>query len=67
MPWVPSDAPQHTHRANTPRLQELWAKVANESLGRGDPEAVAIRKANAVVKEQADAEADVHRGRHRWL
>ena len=32
MPWTPADAENHTHKADTPQLKELWAKVANESL-----------------------------------
>lgn len=49
MPWTPSQAQAHTHKASTDALKALWAKVANESLERGDREAVAIRKANAAV------------------
>ena len=30
MPWTPDDAERHTHKATTPELKELWAKVANE-------------------------------------
>jgi len=29
MPWTPSEAERHTHKAATPALKELWAKVAN--------------------------------------
>jgi hypothetical protein len=32
MPWMPNDAEKHTHKAVTPELKELWAKVANERL-----------------------------------
>jgi hypothetical protein len=28
MPWTPNDAERHTHKATTPVLKELWAKVA---------------------------------------
>jgi len=31
MPWTPNDAERHTHKAATPALKELWAKVANEA------------------------------------
>jgi hypothetical protein len=34
MPWKPSDAERHTHKAVTEELQELLAKVANECLER---------------------------------
>jgi hypothetical protein len=54
MPWTPNDAEGHTHKADTPNLKELWAKVANESLERTGDESRAIREANAVVARQAD-------------
>jgi hypothetical protein len=47
------DAERHTHKATTPALKELWAKVANESLERTGDEGRAIREANAVVARQA--------------
>jgi hypothetical protein len=54
MPWTSDDAERHTHKATTPELKELWAKVANARLdGTGD-EARAIREANAVVARQAE-------------
>lgn len=53
MPWTPDDAEKHTHKANTPELQQLWAKVANESLDRDGDEGRAIREANAVIARQA--------------
>jgi len=55
MPWVPNDAEDHTHKATTQLLKELWAKVANESLERDGDEGRAIREANAVVARQAEA------------
>ena len=55
MPWTSGDAEKHTHKAGTPELQELWARVANETLERTGDEARAIREANAVVARQADA------------
>jgi hypothetical protein len=53
MPWTADDAERHTHKAKTPELRELWAKVANESLERDGDECRAIREANAVVARQA--------------
>jgi hypothetical protein len=53
MPWTPNDAERHTHKAATPALKELWAKVANESLERTGNEGRAIREANAVIARQA--------------
>jgi hypothetical protein len=52
MPWTPSDAQRHTHKATRPELQQLWAKVANEALQRLGDESQAIREANAVVARQ---------------
>jgi hypothetical protein len=54
MPWKSNDAERHTHKATTPTLQELWAKVANERLESTGDEARAIREANAVVARQAE-------------
>ena len=53
MPWTVDDAERHTHKATTPELKELWAKVANESLERDTDEGRAIREANAVIARQA--------------
>jgi hypothetical protein len=55
MPWTPNEAERHTHKAATPALQQLWAKVANEALERTGDEGRAIREANAVVARQVDA------------
>jgi hypothetical protein len=52
MPWTSNDAERHTHKATTPELKELWAKVANESLERTGDEGRAIREANAVITRQ---------------
>ena len=54
MPWNPNDAERHTHKATTPPLKQLWAKVANETLERTADEGRAIREANAVVGRQAE-------------
>lgn len=50
MPWSPRDANRFTHNADTPKLRSLWAKTANAALKAGDDESVAIRKANAAVR-----------------
>jgi hypothetical protein len=52
MPWTSNDAERHTHKATTPELKELWAKVANESLEQTGDEGRAIREANAVIARQ---------------
>jgi hypothetical protein len=55
MPWTAQDAERHTHKATTPELQQLWAKVANEALERLGDEGRAIREANAVIARQPEA------------
>ncbi|HEY1504311.1 MAG TPA: hypothetical protein VGF92_08425 [Stellaceae bacterium] len=57
MPWVAGDAKRHTHKATTPALKELWAKVANDALDRTGDEGRAIREANAVVARHPEADA----------
>jgi hypothetical protein len=47
-------AERHTHKATTPALKELWAKVANEILERTADEGRSVREANAVVGRQAE-------------
>lgn len=56
MPWIPEDAPAHTRRADTPELQALWARIANDCLERTGDEGRAIREANAVVARRAEEE-----------
>src|SRR5262245_18446632 len=53
MPWTANEAERHIHKATTPTLKELWAKVANESLERTGDEGLAIREANVVIARQA--------------
>jgi len=55
MPWTANDAERHTHKATTPELKELWAKVANESLEPNGDEGRAVREANSVIARQAEA------------
>jgi hypothetical protein len=52
----PHRSREHTHKATTPDLKELWAKVANERLESTCDQAPAraIREANAVVARQAE-------------
>ena len=54
MPWTSNDAESHTHKATTPTLKALWAKVANGRLENTGDEGRAIREANAVVARQAE-------------
>jgi hypothetical protein len=55
MPWIADDAQRHTHKATTPELKELWARVANNCLERTGDEGRAIREANAAVARRVDA------------
>lgn len=52
MPWDAGDAQQHTKAANTPKLREIWARVANARLEAGASEGEAIREANAAVHKE---------------
>jgi hypothetical protein len=49
MPWTQKEAHSKTHKANTPRKSKVWAKVANQALGKTGDDARAIKEANAVV------------------
>lgn len=52
MPWTPSDAHRHTHKANSPKAQQQWAHVADSALNRGEDEGTAIRMANGIVAKR---------------
>lgn len=52
MPWTEKDAQSKTHKADTPRLQHLWERVANRARNGGNDDASAIRIANAAVAKQ---------------
>lgn len=54
MPWSPSDATRKTKKATTAKLRDTWAAVANATLQRSGNEGLAVREANAVVRDQAD-------------
>ena len=68
MPWTSAEAQGHTGKANTPKLQAMWAEIANERLGacledggeEGACEASAIRQANAVVAEQVEKSSQLY-------
>ena len=61
MPWTAADAKGKTSKADTPKKQRTWAKVANAALKRcqekkqGNCEARAIKQANAVVARIGEA------------
>lgn len=52
MPWSPKDANRFTKAADTTKLRELWANVANQCYVAGDDEGSCVKKANAAVKKQ---------------
>lgn len=49
MPWQPSDAHAHTHKADSPRRQRMFADIANKELERHGDEGEAIAAASAAV------------------
>lgn len=49
MPWSPKDAQKKTKKADTPKEQEDWAKVANGVLKKTGNDAKAIKLANALI------------------
>ena len=52
MPWRRAGAKRHTKKANTPKKQALWVKIANRLLADGASEESAIKQANVVIKRQ---------------
>jgi hypothetical protein len=52
LPWLPEDAPRHTHKADTPHLCRLWSEVANKVLAESADEGRAVRAANAAVARE---------------
>jgi hypothetical protein len=52
IPWTPVEAERHAHKATTPELKELWAKVANERL-----ENTGVRAIPAAAVQQRRDEA----------
>lgn len=69
MPWNPSDAKEHTKKANTKEKKKKWAKIANEvlenCLGKGgdrkECEAKAIRIANSKMSEENSMEKKTYK------
>src|ERR1700684_1435020 len=50
MPWQRnSEAKGHTKKANTPKKQRQWRKIANKVLEKTGSESAAIRTASGVV------------------
>jgi hypothetical protein len=52
VPWQPRDAKRHTKKADTPKEQRMWSKIANDMLAGGASEGKAIRVASGVVKKR---------------
>lgn len=55
MPWKPSDAQRHTHRAKSAKKKRQWAHVADSVLKRTGDEGRAVRAANSVIRNGAGA------------
>lgn len=51
MPWTSEDAPRFTKKANTEEKKRLWSNVANNIYSNTKNESLAIRKANAAVRD----------------
>lgn len=66
MPWTPSDAHGHTHKANTPKKKRQWRDVANSALKRGLSEGAAVREANAAVARNHPAAHAKSKSGGRW-
>ena len=45
MPWTAQDAYRHTKKASNPKLQRMWADVANSELEKTGDNALAIKAA----------------------
>jgi uncharacterized protein (DUF1015 family) len=59
MPWSPSDAIRHTHKARSAKQQRQWSDVANSALKRTGDDATAVREANGVIaKHEFTAEEE---------
>ena len=56
MPWSAADAARKTRKASTAKLRSLWAEVANSTLARTGNEGLAVREANAVVRDRATSD-----------
>lgn len=61
MPWTPEDATSHTSKANTPRLQRMWAHIANQELAAHGDEGRAIRTANGTISDRIRNKAKVEK------
>jgi uncharacterized protein YdaT len=53
MPWTEKDAQRFTKKANSAPKREAWAATANAVLNAGQPEGVAVRAANAHVRQMS--------------
>lgn len=51
MPWSKDDVTHKTKKAKTDKQKRQWQHVANNAKKEGDSDAVAIRKANGVLKD----------------
>lgn len=72
MPWDPSDAYRHTHKATTPKAKRAFSHAANSVLEETGDEGRAVRAGNAAaaasrVKSEREHERPTRRygGHHR--
>lgn len=67
-PWDPADASKHTHLADTPRRQRMFADIANKELASSGNEGEAIRMANAAVHRDHEKHGrkEPANGSHHW-
>lgn len=63
MPWAPDDATRFTKKAKTPARKQLWADVANSTLQRTENEGLAVREANAALRDRHNEEKRKRRKR----
>lgn len=70
MPWNPSDATRHTHKAKSPTAKRAFAHAANSVLASTGDEGRAVRAGNAAVnasnaKHRHEYSADQERAMRR--
>jgi hypothetical protein len=62
VPWQPSDAESHTHKAKSAIAKRQWRDVANGALARGESEGTAVREANGVIDRRMKHHRDTVKG-----
>lgn len=64
MSWESSDAQKFTKKADTPEKQELWSRTANSILANTQNKQMAIRLANAAVRDYIEPDISYKNDRH---